>query len=105
MTIVRADIKQKKKPVKCLQLVTKPIKSIICLSGWLVLRAVILFSPGTDALSLSCLRILLYFFYAFLIQSESPAARVHICAIGFFHFLLVSLFAPTAVNIPPVAPD
>lgn len=53
-----------------------------------------LYSLGTDTLSLSCLPILFSFFYAFLIQSETPAACVHIWAIGFFHFLLVFLSLP-----------
>lgn len=42
-------------------------------------------------------------FFALLIQSETPAARAHICAVAFLHFLLVS--APAAGNITHDVPD
>lgn len=47
-------------------------------------------TPCPSAVCRSCS----LFFYAFLIQSETPAACVHIWAIGFFHFLLVFLSLP-----------
>lgn len=60
-------------------------------SIWLFLRAVIFTRHGHLVPQLSAWS---FFFYAFLIQSETPAVCVHIWAIGFFHFLLVFLSLP-----------